>query len=172
MYPHRGLHCVCCRYSTDHCKDEGKKRKICLCWVFYWSKVSSRDTEREKASGIGVPESSNLKGGKCRNLFKGGGVGSVKLRLSVHVCACLPAFSVSNHVDPRVAWLGQGAGIQWRGRPTVAASFRHQSKSGMVSERSWHCLQTSQPCCQGACGCVCVLFGCRWMWILGLISLY
>lgn len=48
--------------------------------------MSSRDTEREKASGIGVPESSNLKGGKCRNLFKGGGVGSVKLRLSVHVC--------------------------------------------------------------------------------------
>lgn len=74
------------------------------------------------------------------------------------VCVCVLVLSVSNHSDPRVAWLGQGAGIQWRGCPTVAASFRCQSKSGMEREVDIACKQVSVvvKADVGVCLCVCV----------------
>lgn len=86
----------------------------------------------------------------------------------VRVCVRARLCWVSNHSDPRVAWPGQGAGIQWRGCPTVAASFRWQSKSGMEREVDIACKQVTVVV-KADVG-VCVLSGCISSESLGLIS--
>ena len=79
-------------------------------------------------------------------------------KLCVCVCVCTLVLSVSNHSDPRVPWLGQGAGTQWRGCPTVAASFRCQSKSGMEREVdiAWKEVNAVVKADVGVLLCVCV----------------
>lgn len=86
------------------------------------------------------------------------------------VCVC-SLLSVSNHWDPRVAWLGQGAGTQWRGCPTVAASFRHQSKSGMEREVgiAWKQVTLVVKADVTVQVCVCVWLH-KWSWILDWIT--
>lgn len=101
----------------------------------------------------------------CRNIC-----GSWKWISYQAVCVCVFELSVANHSDPRVAWLGQGVGTQWRGCPTVAASFRRQSKSGIERSARWK----SPSCCQGQCVCVCVCLSgsahAMWVWYLFIIT--
>ncbi len=117
-----------CWQADSTAKNEKNKYLFACSFLNSQSEVKwAAGRDSQIVCGLDATENNSLNG--CRKMWR-----FWKSILCQVVPVCVLVSSVSNHSDPRVAWLGQGAGIQWRGCPAEAANFRCQSKSGMERE--------------------------------------